>query len=299
MEVSKLHALGNDFLVVQFDPEKLESGEYGALAVTLCDRHYGLGADGLMALALTDPETPQACKTRIFNADGSEAEMSGNGIRCAAAYLVHFFALQSAAVSFETRAGLKTARLLDRQEHVYWFETNMGRPIFAPEKIPMLPAENLDRVVCYPLSMGMTKLQVTCLSMGNPHCVVFMQHWGEFDQDFLGANLSNHPAFPNRTNVEFVHVLSREEIRVGFWERGVGATLASGTGGCAAAVASIVNGFTHEQVQVKTSSGRLLVDWRERQEVFLTGPAEVLFRGEFLLPASGAFPSDSCNAGHQ
>jgi diaminopimelate epimerase len=286
MEVSKLHALGNDFLVAQFDPERLESGDFSALAVTLCNRHYGLGADGLMALALADPKMPQICKTRIFNADGSEAEMSGNGIRCAAAYLVHFFALQSAAISFQTRAGLKTARLLDRLEYVYFFETNMGRPVFIPEQIPMLLAENLDRVVCYPISMGVNNLPVTCLSMGNPHCVVFMQDWGEFDQDFLGFNLSNHPAFPNRTNVEFVHVLSLDEIRVGFWERGVGATLASGTGGCAAAVAAIVNGFTHERVVVRTPSGRLLVDWRERQEVFLTGPAEVLFRGEFMLPTS-------------
>jgi diaminopimelate epimerase len=290
MEVSKLHALGNDFLVAQFEPERLGSSDFGPLAVALCDRHYGLGADGLMALAVIDPAMPQACKTRIFNADGSEAEMSGNGIRCAAAYLVHFLAVPSAAVSFETRAGLKTARLLDRKGHAYLFETNMGRPIFVPEQIPMVVAENLDKVVGYSLSMGMTNMKVTCLSMGNPHCVVFMQDWGEFDQDFLGFNLSNHPAFPNRTNVEFVQVLSREEIRVGFWERGVGVTLASGTGGCAAAVASIVNGFAHERVQVKTPSGRLLVDWRERQDVFLTGPAEVLFRGEFLLPTSVSFP---------
>jgi diaminopimelate epimerase len=286
MEICKLHALGNDFLVAQFNPEKLESFDFGALAVRLCDRHYGLGADGLMAVALSDPDAPHVCRTRIFNADGSEAEMSGNGVRCAAAYLYHFFPLQSETVSFETLAGCKIARFLERKEHVYFFETNMGRPIFTPERIPMVIAENLDVVIGYPLSLGAMNLQVTALSMGNPHCVVFMQQWGEFDEDFLGFNLSNHPVFPNRANVEFVHVLSRQEIQVGFWERGVGTTLASGTGGCAAAVASIVNGFADERLMVRTPSGRLKVDWRERQDVFLTGPAEVLFKGEYLLPSS-------------
>jgi diaminopimelate epimerase len=286
MEISKLQALGNDFLVAQFDLEVLESSDFSTLAVSLCDRHYGVGADGLMALAQSASQAPDVYRTRIFNADGSEAEMSGNGVRCAAAFLFHFFPSQSATVSFETRAGCKIARLLERKENTYYFETNMGRPVFAPEGIPMVIHENLERVAGYPLSLGAVSLPVTALSMGNPHCVVFMQQWGEFDQDYLGFSISNHPVFPNRTNVEFVHVLSRQEIRVGFWERGVGATLASGTGGCAAAVASIVNGFADERLVVRTPSGRLNVEWKDRQDVLLTGPAEILFKGEFLLPSS-------------
>jgi diaminopimelate epimerase len=284
MEISKLQALGNDFLVGLFDPQELETRDFRSLAVALCDRHYGIGADGLMALAMPDPEVPQACKTRIFNADGSEAEMSGNGVRCAAAFLYHFYALHCGEVRIETVAGLKIVKFLERKGHSYYFETNMGQPIFHAEQIPMVAPEPLEKVVAYPLSLGDSLLEVTVLSMGNPHCVLFMQRCDEFDQDYLGFNLSNHPVFPNRANVEFVEVLSRGEIRVAFWERGVGTTLASGTGSSAAAVASILNGLTDDQVLVRTASGQLQVHWRDRREVFLTGPAEVVFHGECLLP---------------
>lgn len=288
MEVCKLHALGNDFLVVRVEHPKLEAVDYSPIATALCDRHYGIGADGLMIVAgLSSGDVP-VYGTRIFNVDGSEAEMSGNGIRCTATYLMHFCDLQADRIHFETKAGLRKARFLERREYTYFFETSMGVPDFNSARIPMILTDPIEPVVRYPLSVGTSVVEITALSMGNPHCVVFCNHYGEIDQDFLGFSLSNHPAFPNRTNVEFVQVLARDEIRVLFWERGVGATYSSGTGSCAAAVAGAVNGCTDERLTVRTSSGKVVVDWRDRREVYLTGPAEILCKCEFYLPASAA-----------
>lgn len=284
MKVCKLHALGNDFLVVQADRAHLDSEKHSPLAAVLCDRHYGFGADGVMLLADAPDPASGYYAVRILNADGSEAEMSGNGVRCAAAYLIHFGGVTSTPIRFETKAGLRVARFLDRKDLLYFFETDMGRPVLASPAIPMLLPNPMEPVVRCPLSVDGRTIEITSVSMGNPHCVLFFDQWKGADSDLLGAQLSNHPAFPNRTNVEFVQVLSRDAIRVAFWERGVGRTFSSGTGSSGAAVASILNGYTDEVLTVYTASGKLKVDWRGRRELRLTGPAEVLYRGEFYLP---------------
>jgi diaminopimelate epimerase len=286
MDFCKLHGLGNDFLVVRSAPEHFQTSDFSELAVVACDRHYGIGSDGLVIVADCSSADQPCYGMRIFNTDGSESEMSGNGLRCAAAYLVHFCNVGLESIPFKTQAGMKIARLLERREWTYYFETHMGAPEFSISSIPMILDEPREPVIRYPLSVGEGMVEITALSMGNPHCVVFFDHWSEIDMDYLGFNLSNHPAFPNRINVEFVQVLSRNEIRVSFWERGVGATLSSGTGSCAAVVAAALNDFTEDTVTVRTSSGRAMVNWRNRKEVYLTGPAEILCRGEMYIPAS-------------
>ncbi len=280
MRFTKLHGLGNDFLVVPpgCGPDPAATPD---LALRICDRHTGVGADGLILLSMEKSE-PAEASFRVFNPDGSEAEISGNGLRCAAAYLAWSGAVKSPKVLFRSAAGEHPSEILSSKGPLFEAKIGLGAPRLAAKDVPFDDGQNLDRIQDYPLFVIKRTFTVTCLSMGNPHCSLFVDAFpSRSEWRGIGAEIETHPFFPDRTNVEFIRVLNRKEIEVRFWERGVGETLASGTGSAAAAVASILKGLTDRDVTVRTAIGSLRVEWIEGGQVFQTGQAEVVFSGEY------------------
>jgi diaminopimelate epimerase len=268
----KAQGAGNDFLLVR-ELKGIRESDLAELARASCDRHRGVGADGL--IVFTGP-----ARIRLFNSDGSEAELSGNGTRCAAALLIseasdpgvpRAVALESAAaetiVAIETKAGVKRLRMLEREDNRFRFEMEMGQPAYAAADI-----------AC-PLSTSMGTWPVTILDVGNPQSALLVDDL-EFDWRALGREIEGHPRFPNRTNVSFILVRDRHAIEVRFYERGAGPTLSSGTGSTGAAVAAILSGRVESPVRVITEAGDLDIEWKESQ-VLLRGPAEITARGEF------------------
>ena len=274
---AKFHGLGNDFLVVQTPnlPRSLPD-----LARALLDRHTGVGGDG-MALVLPPRKKHHDARVRFFNKDGSEAEMSGNGIRCAGAYLLGRKAKRG-ILEIETASGVKSVEKVEEGKGKWIFRVGMGVPILEPAKIPFKGEGVAAPVLGFLLRTHRGVLPVTVTSVGNPHCSVFVADFAAIDWASLGREIETSELFPNRTNVEFVKVLSREEIEVRFWERGVGHTTSSGTGSCASAVASILNGHTDRHVHVRTQAGVLEVAWPEEGEISLTGPVERISRGTYF-----------------
>jgi diaminopimelate epimerase len=280
MRFTKLHGLGNDFLIAH-PGEGPDPGAAGELARRICDRHTGVGADGLILLG-PRPGPPAQWTFRVFNADGSEAEISGNGLRCAAAFLSWSGAVTAPKVLFATAAGEKPGAILSADGPRFEVRMGLGAPRFASRDIPFDDGRNYDRILDYPLSVLNQSLPITCVSMGNPHCSLFFDAFPSRGQwQGLGSEIERHPFFPSRTNVEFVRVRDRSAIEVLFWERGVGETLASGTGSAAAAVSSMVKGLVDRAVTVSTAIGSLKVEWPEGGEVLQTGPAEVVFSGDY------------------
>ena len=280
MRFTKTHGLGNDFLIVSPGGD-VDVSAAGELARRICDRHTGVGADGLIFLT---PEKSEPGRTgfRIFNADGSEAEISGNGLRCAAAFLASSGVIAPPKVLFRTAAGERPSEILSSRGPLFEVRIGLGAPRFTSKDIPFDDGRVHDRILDYPLSVLQRTFPVTCVSMGNPHCGLFFDHFpsrGEWRG--LGAEIETHPFFPNRTNVEFIRVVGQDEIEALFWERGVGETLASGTGSAAAAVASMLKGLTGRAVTVRTARGSLKVEWPEGGDVLQTGPAEVVFSGDY------------------
>ena len=267
----KTHALGNDFILVEQTPHiPADKAEF---ARRICQRNFGVGADGLI---LWTPEN-DAFRIRIFNRDGSEAECSGNGLRCAAAYLIESGRSPGEEIRLETISGAYMLRRAGRQ-----YEADMGVPGLAPEDIPFLPPVAMKQVVNYPLPADGELVAITACSTGNPHCSLFVDAQNDSYVEKLGPLLERHPAFPHRTNVEFIHILNYSEIEVSFWERGVGVTYASGTGSCGATVASILNGKTGRQVTVHTKAGKLSVEWLENAHLKLTATANVIAEGNYF-----------------
>ena len=295
MRFTKFHGYGNDYLVfeaaelkgVGLSPgfERIGAGEpFFEFVKRICDRHFGAGSDGVAVVEPLGGGEEADFRLRIFNPDGGEAAMSGNGSRCAAAYL-HFAGLCSAdELRFSTRAGVKRYRLRGRLgEGAFRFEAEIGRPRFDSASIPMLTGEPSAEVREYPLALpGGEIVRVTALQMCNPNCCAFVRDLERTDWRRLGRTIESHAAFPERTNVEFIRVLDRRHIEARVWERGAGETLSSGTGASAAAVASMVGGHTDRHVTVSMPGGLLEVLWREDGEVLLTGEAEVVYRGEWL-----------------
>lgn len=273
---AKLHGLSNDFIAVHSREAPEALGEFAA---AICRRHTGVGADGLLVVSAPRRKTNDA-SVRFFNADGSEAEMSGNGIRCAAAFLL----LERGTTReqrIETAAGLKALRLQSGRGSDWVFRVGMGAPVLSARKIPFRGTRSSGPVLGFPLRTHRGVLPVTVTSMGNPHCSVFVADFGGSDWARLGREIEMNPLFPNRINVEFVKVISRREIEVRFWERGVGETMSSGTGSCAAAVAAILNRRTGRQVHVRTQAGTIEVQWPAGREVSLTGPVALIARGTY------------------
>jgi diaminopimelate epimerase len=282
MQFIKFHGFGNDYIV--FEEQQLAGvRSVNDFARRVCDRHYGAGADGITVVAQAEEEGADF-RVRIFNADGSEAGLSGNGTRCTVAYLYYRNLWSQDELRLQTRSGTKRYRLRERMEDGhYWFESELGRPLFEGASIPMLTDEPRERVLDYPLTVDGTQLRVTALSMGNPNCCIFVDNFDELDWRRIGSLLETHQQFPERTNVVFVRVCDRSQIEVRLWERGVGETFSSGTCSCAAAVASSLNGFTERRVDVHTPGGVIAVEWRETDgEVVMTGRADVVYSGQWL-----------------
>jgi diaminopimelate epimerase len=265
----KFHAYGNDFLIVE--SRHLSEEDLDSFSETVCRRHFGVGADGCVILnRLSEKEF----NIRIFNRDGSEAGMSGNGARCAAAYVHQLGLASSDEVSFQTISGEKRYRLLEMQSPNWKYVSAIGVPGFEPKNIPVEPSEGLRKGHEYSLSVAGTEFSITPLSVGNPQCVMFVTALPRPDEFArLGRALESHPFFPERTNVSFVEVLDRHKVRIKIWERGVGPTHSSGTGSSGAGVAAIYSGKAFSPVEVSTETGIQIVTWRPSEQVMLTGEA--------------------------
>ena len=287
MRFQKFQAVGNDFLIAR--ESDLPPGDFSLndLARQACDRHFGAGADGLELLLNAHPGAQADFAIRLFNADGGETPISGNGTRCVAAFLYFNDLWHAPVVRLATGAGIKLVRLKERKDSRFMFETEMGTPRLASQEVPVLLDGPVASVVRQKLMVGGQAIEFTASSMGNPHCTLLVEDFERIDWHALGAAIENHPAFPERTNVEFVRILDRERIEARFWERGVGPTLASGTGACAAAVAAVLNEKTDRRVKVLTEAGEVLVEWRGDGTVLQTGEARPVYRGEGLFSMSG------------
>ncbi|MDQ3651968.1 MAG: diaminopimelate epimerase [Acidobacteriota bacterium] len=289
MRFAKLHGYGNDYIVIEAG-QLAGVDSLGEFVRRICHRHYGAGADGVALIdkvssdhASGGESVPGDFAVRIFNPDGSEAAMSGNGTRCAAAYLYHQKLWLAEELRLATRAGLKLYRLREQLgEGRYRFEAEIGKPLFDSASIPMLTDEPSPQVKNYPLAVGEGEtVTITALQMCNPNCCVFVDDFSAVDWRRLGSLIEPHRQFPERTNVEFIKVRDRRHIEARVWERGVGETLSSGTGACAAAVAAALNDLIGRRVRVEMPGGLLEVEWRDDGEVLLTGTAEIIYTGEW------------------
>jgi len=280
MKFAKIHSLGNDFLIVE--EGKLRGVEdKPALARQICERHTGVGADGLLLIRIKD-KSKGLVNFRVFNADGTEAEISGNGLRCAAAYLTHYKKIDSKRLEFHTTAGNRKSKLIKPGENHYYIQIEMGIPLLSSQDIPFYDGSVHEKIIDYPLSINRKVHPITVVSLGNPHCAIFFDRFpARIEWQQIGREIELHPFFLKKTNVEFIRVLNRKEIEVLFWERGVGETLSSGSGSCAAAVASILKNLTDQKVKVRTSMGVLEVEWK-KEKVYQSGPAEVVLEGNFI-----------------
>ncbi|MBM3803617.1 MAG: diaminopimelate epimerase [Acidimicrobiia bacterium] len=283
MRFSKLEGLGNDFIVV--NAEAASETTVPGLARRICDRHYGVGADGLLVYSKEDSAGGADFSMRIFNADGGEAELSGNGLRCLAAFLLAERLAQDPVLRIATLAGVKVLRLTAASPPEYRFEVGMGEPRLERSQIAFKPPLEPVSLIGFELPVGDETQFVTISSMGNPHCSLFVGQFDDLNWEHLGQQIESHPFFPCRTNVEFIRVCNRNEIEVRFWERGVGKTFSSGTGSCAAMVASVLNGFTDRQVRINTLGGSLDIEWRADNRLQLTGPARLICSGEYAAGA--------------
>ena len=273
MEFTKMQGLGNDYVYVNCFKEKIENPS--EMAVKVSDRHFGIGSDGLI---LIKPSEVADFEMEMYNADGSRGEMCGNGIRCVAKYVYDYGLTDKTSISVETLGGIKYLDLTVEHGKVTLVKVDMGTPILKPELIPIVAKG--ETVIDEPLMVGGKEYHMTGVSMGNPHDVVFMDDIKNLEIEKIGPLFENHERFPNRINTEFVNVIDRHTAQMRVWERGSGETLACGTGACAVAVACILNGLTENTVTVKLLGGDLQIEWdREKNTVYMTGPAEVSFDG--------------------
>ena len=271
-----MQGLGNDYVYVNCFREKI--ADPSRLAVEISDRHFGVGSDGLI---LINPSDKADFEMEMYNADGSRGEMCGNGIRCVAKYVYDYGLTDQTSISVETLGGIKYLDLTVKDGKAVLVKVDMGKPELSPEKIPVVSAG--EEVVDEPIDVDGQNYRMTCVSMGNPHAVVYVDcDVRDLPLEEIGPKFENHERFPNRVNTEFVRVLDRRTVEMRVWERGSGETLACGTGACAVAVSCVLNGLTEDEVTVKLLGGDLQIKWdREKDTVFMTGPAEVVFDGEW------------------
>lgn len=273
MKFTKMQGLGNDYVYVNCFEEKIETPS--ELAVKISDRHFGVGSDGLIMI---NPSEKADFEMEMYNADGSRGEMCGNGIRCVGKYVYDYGLTDKTEISVETLGGIKYLSLNVEDGKVRSVRVDMGSPVLRPEDIPVR-CEG-ERAVDVPVTVDGTEYRMTCVSMGNPHAVVFVDDVKRFPLETVGPKFENHEVFPNRVNTEFVRVIDRKTAEMRVWERGSGETLACGTGACAVAVACALNGLGEDEMRVKLLGGDLLIQWdRENDKVYMTGPAETVFDG--------------------
>ncbi len=274
MKFTKMQGLGNDYVYVNGFQEKIENPSQ--LSIQISDRHFGIGSDGLI---LINPSEKADFEMEMYNADGSRSEMCGNGIRCVGKYVYDHGMTTKKHIAVETLAGIKYLDLTVKDGKTEKICVNMGSPKLRPKEIPV----NVDgeTVISQPITIEGTEYKMTCVSMGNPHAVVYVPDVKELALEKIGPLFERHDYFPNRVNTEFVKVLDRKTVEMRVWERGSGETLACGTGACAVAVACILNGYTENEVTVKLLGGDLIIEWDQKNNiVYMTGPATTVFEGE-------------------
>ena len=276
MKFTKMHGTGNDYVCVNCFEERIDNPSQAARRMS--DRHFGVGGDGLV---LIHPSAVADCRMRMFNADGSEAEMCGNGIRCLATYVYERGLARKEEMTVETGAGALTLRLFVHDGIVEKVQVNMGAPRLSPGEIPVsLPGEG---IVGASLGVLDREFGITCVSMGNPHCVVFVDDVKNFPVEKYGPPMETHEIFPRGANVEFVQIVNSGEVVQRTWERGAGETLACGTGASAACVAGVLNDLTRRAILVHLSGGDLEIEWKKDDHVYMTGPAVEVFEGEWKM----------------
>lgn len=277
MKFTKMHGIGNDYVYVNCFTEQVENPSQVAIRVS--DRHFGIGSDGLI---LIKPSDVADFEMEMYNADGSQGAMCGNGIRCVAKYVYDYHLTDKTSISVNTKSGIKYLDLTVENGKVKEVKVNMGAPVFKTEEIPMIYSK--EQVIAQPLNINQNLYEVTAVSMGNPHVIVYMNDVKNFKIEEVGPYFEKSSVFPESVNTEFVRVIDRNTVEMRVWERGSGETLACGTGACAVAVACVLNGYTEEQVTVKLLGGDLKIFWdREANLVYMTGPAEVVFDGEIQI----------------
>jgi diaminopimelate epimerase len=276
MHFTKMHGAGNDYIYLDCFRNSMPRDPAG-LSRAMSDRHFGIGSDGLILIC---PSEKADARMRMFNADGSEAEMCGNGLRCVAKYVYGHALVRKSSLQIETGRGILRVDLEMTNGSVHQATIDMGEPILDASRIPTtLPGNPPTNT---PLSVSDQAYRVTCVSMGNPHCILFVDSITDALVLGIGPKIETHPAFPKRTNVEFVRVNNPEDVTVRVWERGSGETLACGTGACAVAVAGVITGRTQRQIVAHLRGGDLRLNWSESDNhVYLTGPAVEVFSGEW------------------
>lgn len=282
MKFTKMQGLGNDYVYVNCFKEKIDNPSEVAKFVS--DRHFGIGSDGLIMI---NPSKVADFEMEMYNADGSRGEMCGNGIRCVAKYVYDYGLTDKTHISVETLGGIKYLDLTVKDGKVALVRVDMGEPELDPEKIPIIMkgySDETDRVLNAQIKVDGKEYHMTGVSMGNPHDVVYIDDVQGLDIEKIGPKFENHERFPQRINTEFARVIDRKTVEMRVWERGSGETLACGTGACAVAVASILNGYTEREVEIRLLGGKLQIEWNEEDNhVYMTGPATVVFDGEIEL----------------
>jgi diaminopimelate epimerase len=274
MNFTKMHGLGNDFIIIAGESKLPELAS--ELAIKLCDRFFGIGADGLVYIL---PSQKADFMMRIMNSDGSEAEQCGNAIRCVAKYVYEHSLIQQTEITIETiGAGTQKVQLFLKDGKVDTVRVDMGQPILKGTEVPTTVDQ--DIVKDYPIVVDGREFRFTAVSMGNPHCVIYVDDAINMDLQTWGPKLETHPMFPRKINVEFVTVKSRDYADMRVWERGAGPTLACGTGACATLVASVLNGVTDREATISLKGGNLFIEWNEADNhVYMTGPAQEVYKG--------------------
>jgi diaminopimelate epimerase len=275
MNFTKMHGLGNDFVIVDAFAEKLDEPALGDLARRVCDRHFGVGADGLVVVG---PSEQADFRMRIFNSDGSEASHCGNAIRCVAKLLYERGRVQDTVITGETVGRINVLQVFPENGRVDAVRVDMGEPGFRRADLPMTGPPD-EEALDEPLQVDGESLRVTAVSMGNPHAVIFVEDLDRFPFERLGPKMEAHPAFPDRVNAEFVQVLSPAELQMRVWERGAGETLACGTGACAVLVAAARTGRAGRKAVIHLRGGDLHIEWGDDNHVYMTGPAVEVFQG--------------------
>lgn len=274
MEFTKMQGCGNDYVYVNGFENKIDNPN--KLSEIVSDRHFGIGSDGLIVI---NPSEKADFKMSMYNADGSEGKMCGNGIRCVAKYVYDNKMTDKTTIAVETLSGIKTLELNVKNDKVETVKVNMGTPILLPKDVPVV--SDKDKVVDEPIVIDDKEYRITCVSMGNPHAITFIENTDDLEIETIGPKFENNPIFPDRVNTEFIQVLDRNTVKMRVWERGSGETFACGTGACATVVACVLNGLTDNKVTVKLLGGDLFIEYnREENTVYMTGPAKVSFTGK-------------------
>ena len=277
MKFAKMHGAGNDYVYVNCFEENIP--DRSALAIKVSERHFGVGSDGLICIC---PSDKADFKMDMYNADGSSSPMCGNGIRCVGKYVYDHGMTDKEVITIESGGKVKTLWLNVEDGKVKTAKVDMGKPILSPEEIPV--ALEGESVILHPAHIAGDEWLISCVSMGNPHCVVFVQDADALDLEQIGPMFENHPLFPKRINTEFVQVVDRETLKMRVWERGSGETLACGTGASASLVAAVLAGKSETKARLLLRGGELVIEWdREKNTVYMTGPAETVFEGELYI----------------